>query len=153
MACRRAPQMKGSSLGTKITEEANLGLKIGHSKALLKSEDVGQTLDLSIRGSWRELYRKIGQHDEFVNLLGYLNGAIRKYADYKKKIDDRFLHRNRKLIFVDTSQLVSAARSYWSSELLCVGIRILENLEASYQFCVRNSFPVFCQSIHLILYI
>ena len=47
------------SLGTKITKEADLGLKIGHSKALLKSEDVGQTLDLSIRGSWRELYRKL----------------------------------------------------------------------------------------------
>ena len=27
-----------------------------------------------------------------------------------------------------------------------VGISILENLEALYQFCTRNSFPVFCQN-------
>ncbi|WKA07578.1 hypothetical protein VitviT2T_025384 [Vitis vinifera] len=33
-------EQKSSSLGTKITKEADLGLKIGHSKALLKSEDV-----------------------------------------------------------------------------------------------------------------
>ena len=31
-----------------------------------------------------------------------------------------------------------------------VGISILENLEALYQFCTRNSFSVFCQSVPLI---
>ncbi|KAJ9679778.1 hypothetical protein PVL29_021633 [Vitis rotundifolia] len=109
MACRRAPQMKGSSLGTKITEEADLGLKIGHSKAFLKSEDVGQTLDLSIRGSRRELYIKLANmfdtkrakmlnnalyqdeklfwnfwKDEIVNILRYLGGSVKKYSDYKE---------------------------------------------------------------------
>ncbi|KAJ9709599.1 hypothetical protein PVL29_001196 [Vitis rotundifolia] len=104
--------------------------------------------------------------DEIVNMLGYLNGAAKKYVDYKefclnymgvlkqsnkrtplylvlypeadwvRKTDDRFLHRNGKLVFIDGSQFVSAARSYWYSELL--------------SFCTRNSFPVFCQSIPLI---
>ncbi|KAL6350209.1 hypothetical protein AAG906_004152 [Vitis piasezkii] len=118
--------------------------------------------------------------DEIVNILEYLGGAIKKYVDYKefclnylgvlkqpnkrtplylvlnpeadwvRKTDDRFLQRNGKLVFIDASQFASAARSYWCSELLSVGVKILENLEALYQFCTRNSFPVFCQSIPLI---
>ena len=118
--------------------------------------------------------------DEIVNILVYLGGAIKKYVDYKefclnylgvlkqpnkrtplylvlnpeadwvRKTDDRFLQRNGKLVFIDASQFASAARSYWCSELLSVGVKILENLEALYQFCTRNSFPVFCQSIPLI---
>ena len=118
--------------------------------------------------------------DEIVNILEYLGGAIKKYVDYKefclnylgvlkqpnkrtplylvlypeadwvRKTDDRFLHRNGKLVFIDASQFVSAARSYWCAELLSVGIKILEILENLYQFCTRNSFPVFCQSIPLI---
>ena len=74
-------------------------------------------------------------------------------ADWVRKTDDRFLHRNGKSVFIDASQFVSAASSYWCSELLSVGVRILENLEALHQFYIRNSFPVFCQSVPLILYI
>ena len=42
-----------------ITKEADPGLKIGHNKALLKLEDVGQTLALPMRGLWRELYKEL----------------------------------------------------------------------------------------------
>ncbi|XVE59090.1 hypothetical protein DITRI_Ditri05aG0017200 [Diplodiscus trichospermus] len=35
------------------------GLDIGHCKVFLESEDVGRTLDLSVLGSYEELYRKL----------------------------------------------------------------------------------------------
>ncbi|KAJ9672677.1 hypothetical protein PVL29_026052 [Vitis rotundifolia] len=44
------------------------------------SHDLGNTLRLSLTYSMFWNFWK----DEVVNLLGYLNGAIRKYADYKK---------------------------------------------------------------------
>ena len=77
-----------------------------------------------------------------MNILRYLDGAVKKYLDYKelclnhldvlkqsnkrtplyfvlfleadwvRKTDDRFLHRNEKLVFIDASQFVSAAKSY-----------------------------------------
>ena len=83
-----------------------------------------------------------------MNILGYLDGAVRKYVDYKefylnylgmlkqsnkrtslylmlypeadwvRKTDDRFLHKNGKLVFIYASQFVSTARSYWCSKLL-----------------------------------
>ncbi|KAJ9709678.1 hypothetical protein PVL29_001249 [Vitis rotundifolia] len=203
MACRRAPQMKGSSLGTKITEEADLGLKIGHSKAFLKSEDFIRKEELIIKAKvnvetvskqlcgfiYTEVdilsheqsnlfelnqYFRSSQNnesvrarseervssnqfsietsvcflevwnfwkDEIVNILRYLDGSVKKYLDYKelclnylgvlkqfnkqtlyfvlypeadwvRKTDNRFLHGNGKLVFIDASQFVSAARSY-----------------------------------------
>ncbi|KAF2320974.1 hypothetical protein GH714_032328 [Hevea brasiliensis] len=41
---------------------------------------------------------------------------------------------------------VSAAQSYWSAELLSVGLDVLIKLEALYILSVKNSFSFFCQS-------
>ncbi|KAI3461425.1 hypothetical protein Pfo_018088 [Paulownia fortunei] len=38
---------------------ADLGLDTGHCKVFLESEDVGRTLDLSVLGSYEELYKKL----------------------------------------------------------------------------------------------
>ncbi|XP_059314623.1 auxin response factor 18-like [Lycium ferocissimum] len=38
---------------------AELGVDIGHCKVFLESEDVGRTLDLSVLGSYEELYRRL----------------------------------------------------------------------------------------------
>ncbi|XP_027085933.1 auxin response factor 18 [Coffea eugenioides] len=38
---------------------AELGLDTGHCKVFLESEDVGRTLDLSVLGSYEELYKKL----------------------------------------------------------------------------------------------
>ncbi|KAJ4972035.1 hypothetical protein NE237_005134 [Protea cynaroides] len=37
----------------------DLGLETGHCKVFMESEDVGRTLDLSVIGSYEELYRKL----------------------------------------------------------------------------------------------
>ncbi|KAK9282844.1 hypothetical protein L1049_011067 [Liquidambar formosana] len=39
--------------------KTELGLETGHCKVFMESEDVGRTLDLSVLGSYEELYRKL----------------------------------------------------------------------------------------------
>lgn len=43
----------------KERQPVELGLETGHCKVFMESEDVGRTLDLSVLGSYEELYRKL----------------------------------------------------------------------------------------------
>ncbi|CAN8247264.1 unnamed protein product [Cochlearia groenlandica] len=55
-----AQEEKGSSGG--LTWNYGLqGLETGHCKVFMESEDVGRTLDLSVIGSYQELYRKLAE--------------------------------------------------------------------------------------------
>ncbi|WCJ17628.1 P-loop containing nucleoside triphosphate hydrolases superfamily protein [Euphorbia peplus] len=67
-------------------------------------------------------------------------------ADWAKELDIR---SNGKFVSLDVHQFASAAQCYWSSELLSVGMDILEKLEALYNLSVKNSSTIFCQSRHL----
>ncbi|KAK4356031.1 hypothetical protein RND71_025002 [Anisodus tanguticus] len=40
-------------------QKTEFGLDTGHCKVFMESEDVGQTLDLSVLGSYEELYKKL----------------------------------------------------------------------------------------------
>lgn len=40
-------------------DTGELGLETGHCKVFMESEDVGRTLDLSVLGSYEELYRRL----------------------------------------------------------------------------------------------
>lgn len=40
-------------------KHSDLGLETGHCKVFMESEDVGRTLDLSVLGSYEELFRKL----------------------------------------------------------------------------------------------
>ncbi|GFY91013.1 hypothetical protein Acr_07g0012090 [Actinidia rufa] len=71
-------------------------------------------------------------------------------ADWVREIDDRFLRRSEKLVSVDARQFVSAARIHWRSELLSVGLKVLDALEALHQLSIKNSMSLFCQSTPLI---
>ncbi|KAJ4710306.1 UvrD-like Helicase, ATP-binding domain, P-loop containing nucleoside triphosphate hydrolase [Melia azedarach] len=70
-------------------------------------------------------------------------------ADWVGELDKRYAQRNGKPVTVDVCQLVSAASSYWSSELLAVGMKVLNNLEDLYKQSSKNSSSVFCQVICL----
>ncbi|KAJ0044872.1 hypothetical protein Pint_06041 [Pistacia integerrima] len=56
-------------------QKSDLGLETGHCKVFMESEDVGRTLDLSVLGSYEELYGKlanmfgIGSAEMFSNVL------------------------------------------------------------------------------------
>ncbi|KAL8496632.1 hypothetical protein ACS0TY_020356 [Phlomoides rotata] len=57
-------QQMSSDVASKVTQasfslERELGLGTGHCKVFLESEDVGRSLDLSVLGSYEELYTKL----------------------------------------------------------------------------------------------
>ncbi|KAM1846609.1 hypothetical protein ACFX14_011002 [Malus domestica] len=60
-------------------------------------------------------------------------------ADWARGLDKR---HHGKLVSIDARQLASAARSYWSSELLSVGMKVLDKL---YKFPMKNHDPSFSQ--------
>ncbi|CAI8586619.1 unnamed protein product [Vicia faba] len=61
-------------------------------------------------------------------------------ANWVKKLGDNFLKKNGRLVSVDVQHLVSYAQSYWSSELLSVGLDVLRNLDALYKFSNNKAF-------------
>ncbi|KAJ0038642.1 hypothetical protein Pint_21976 [Pistacia integerrima] len=66
-------------------------------------------------------------------------------AGWIREVDKRCAQRSEKLVSIDVSKLVSAAQSYWSSELLFVGMKVLENLDAFHKRSLENSSSVFCK--------
>ncbi|BFG15998.1 hypothetical protein CerSpe_022720 [Prunus speciosa] len=68
-------------------------------------------------------------------------------ADWVRGLDKRHFRNHGKLVSINVHQLVLAARSYWSSEMLSVGMKVLEKLEDLYKFPIKNADDaVFCQS-------
>ncbi|OIW00707.1 hypothetical protein TanjilG_09676 [Lupinus angustifolius] len=92
----------------------------------------------------------LGVQKQFSNLNENYNLLIPD-ANWVIKMGDRSLRKNGKLFSVDVHFLVSAAHSYWCSELLSVGMAVLHNLEALYKFSVNKFVSEFCQFRTLIL--
>nr|GEV84581.1 hypothetical protein [Tanacetum cinerariifolium] len=64
----------------------------------------------------------------------YVNGnivytLIKKDAEWRRNYGQKGLHKDGKRATIDAKELVFAIRSYWQSELLYVGIKVLETLE------------------------
>ncbi|KAK0573500.1 hypothetical protein LWI29_008983 [Acer saccharum] len=70
-------------------------------------------------------------------------------ANWVGQLDNGYVERNGILVSIDVHHLVSAAWSYWSTELLSVGMKVLDNLEALYKLSIMNSPSVFCQIMSL----
>lgn len=66
-------------------------------------------------------------------------------AIWVMKLGDKFPKKNGRLVSVDVQHLVSFAQSYWSSELISVGMNVLHNLDALYKFSVNKVPSEFCQ--------
>ncbi|KAL7095840.1 hypothetical protein ACP275_10G047800 [Erythranthe tilingii] len=89
--------------------QSELDLETGHCKVFMESEDVGRTLDLSLLGSYEELYEKLGsmfgvEISEIMNRVIYRDatGAVRQIGD--ESFSD-FLKTARRLrIVADTSK-------------------------------------------------
>lgn len=54
----------------------SFGLDAGHCKVFLESENVGQTLDLSLLGSYEELYKRLE------NLFGFERSEMLSHVFY-----------------------------------------------------------------------
>ncbi|XP_061342438.1 uncharacterized protein LOC133288644 [Gastrolobium bilobum] len=72
-------------------------------------------------------------------------------ANWVIKLGDRSLKKNGRLVFVDVQSFVSAAESYWRSELVSVGMDVLRNLDALYKLSVNRDLSEFCQFRSLML--
>ena len=86
----------------------------------------------------------LGVRRQFHN-LNVIYVLLNSDADWVRE-DSRFIHRNGNLVYIDVRHFVATAQSYWCSELLCVGMKVLENLEALYNFSLKKSLSLFCQS-------
>ncbi|KAK8583040.1 hypothetical protein V6N13_069804 [Hibiscus sabdariffa] len=67
-------------------------------------------------------------------------------ADWWRKVDNKPVCRNTKQVSISIHQFVSAARVYWCSELLFVGMQVLKMLKLLYDFSLGNSRSSFNQS-------
>ncbi|EOY01170.1 P-loop containing nucleoside triphosphate hydrolases superfamily protein, putative [Theobroma cacao] len=61
-------------------------------------------------------------------------------AEWLRKLDYKYVCSNQKQVSMSCHQFVSAARSYWCSELLSVGLQVLTKLEKLYDFSHESSF-------------
>ncbi|KAA8532355.1 hypothetical protein F0562_032389 [Nyssa sinensis] len=106
----------------------------------LKTQDINENMRfgefcLNYFGVWKET-----DNQNSIFLL------FNSDAEWAKIIDDRLLQRKRDLVGVDAHQFFSAAKAYWCSEVLSVGMKILEKLQALHGFSIVNSLPKSCQS-------
>ncbi|XP_058009792.1 uncharacterized protein LOC110664185 isoform X3 [Hevea brasiliensis] len=109
-----------------------------------------ETQDVSEYGSYGEFcLNYLGVQRHFNNLSPTFV-LINSDADWVREVDYRYIKRNGKrngkLISLDVHHFVSASQNYWSSELISVGMKVLTNLESLYEFSIKNSFSLFCQS-------
>ncbi|RZC80438.1 hypothetical protein C5167_043016 [Papaver somniferum] len=73
-------------------------------------------------------------------------------AYWMKDICHRSVRRNGELVTMDVHQFVSAAQSYWVSEVTCLGMNVVEKLNSLYGFYDGKSFSLFNQgttSLHI----
>ncbi|CBI31453.3 unnamed protein product, partial [Vitis vinifera] len=108
---QNGPQESSSDEGLltwyKDHQKTNLGLETGHCKVFMESEDVGRTLDLSILGSYEELYRKLANMFGIERAEMLSNVLYRDEAGIVKHIGDapfgEFLKTARRLTILADS--------------------------------------------------
>ncbi|XP_075098120.1 uncharacterized protein LOC107772650 [Nicotiana tabacum] len=70
-------------------------------------------------------------------------------AEWVKNIHNFVIRRNKQIVFVDARHFISAARIHWHTELVIVGLKVLETLASVYELAAK-SMPLFCQSMCLL---
>ncbi|GKV08305.1 hypothetical protein SLEP1_g19958 [Rubroshorea leprosula] len=105
---------------------AESGLDTGHCKVFMESEDVGRTLDLSVLGSYEELYRRLAnmfglERSEMLSHVLYRDatGAVKQTGD--EPFSD-FMKTAKRLTIRMGSSNESIGRSSWLT-----GMRNTEN--------------------------
>ncbi|KAL6219653.1 hypothetical protein ACLB2K_007412 [Fragaria x ananassa] len=118
----KASHIQGSITGCLETQDVNVNRSY-------------QKFCLNYLGVWR-LSNQV--NFEYVLLL--------RDAEWVRDVDSSYFRSHGQLVSIDVQQLISAAQKYWGSELLSVGIKVLEKLEALFKFCVKSSDSTFFQS-------
>ncbi|KAF7133509.1 hypothetical protein RHSIM_Rhsim09G0081400 [Rhododendron simsii] len=92
----------------------------------------------ALKYEWEDgLAADLSEHcEQSVNNISYV--ILNSDAYWVKDITDRFLQRSGKLVSSDARHFVSAPRSHWRWELLYVGLKVLETLEALHKLSVAK---------------
>ncbi|GKC19590.1 UvrD-like helicase, ATP-binding domain, P-loop containing nucleoside triphosphate hydrolase [Tanacetum coccineum] len=90
-------------------------------------------------------YFGVRKHNVNGNMVYLL---VNKDAEWVRKWGQKGLHMDGKLLTIDGRALVFAVRSYWQSELVSVGIKVLETLEALHNS--KSNSSVFRRSTSLL---
>ncbi|OMO60730.1 Reverse transcriptase, RNA-dependent DNA polymerase [Corchorus capsularis] len=90
---------------------------------------------LNYFGVWKQ-----SKHSSTVYLLS------NSEAEWLRNLDEKYVCGDQKQDSISLHQFVSAARRYWCSELLSVGLQVLKKLEALSNLSHRTSLSPFCQS-------
>ncbi|MCD7457192.1 hypothetical protein HAX54_034455, partial [Datura stramonium] len=70
-------------------------------------------------------------------------------AEWVKNIRRFVIRRNKQEVFGNARHFISAARTHWHTELLVVGLKVLETLASLYELAAK-SMPLFWQSMCLL---
>ncbi|RAL48322.1 hypothetical protein DM860_005746 [Cuscuta australis] len=71
-------------------------------------------------------------------------------AEWFKKVNKSFIKQDNQMFSIDERQFILAARNYWQSEVISVGVKVLEMLKSIYDSISMQSFYVFRQALCLI---
>uniref|UniRef100_A0A0A9DLQ5 PB1 domain-containing protein n=1 Tax=Arundo donax TaxID=35708 RepID=A0A0A9DLQ5_ARUDO len=102
----------GSSIcigfSSRAHEASELGLEAGHCKVFMESEDVGRTIDLSVFGSYEELYGQLAdmfgiEKEELINHLRYRDAAGAVKHTGEEPFSD-FMKVARRLTIIDGTE-------------------------------------------------
>ncbi|CAB4262688.1 unnamed protein product [Prunus armeniaca] len=144
--CQRHKSIRGELLSARKILDAHISSssnKYVWETKLVDDDDLMKCSENQLRGS---LFDYLGVWRLYHNLSPVYVLLISD-ADWIRGLDKRCFKKHGKLVSVDVHQLVSAARKYWSSEMLSVGMKVLDKLEnLYYKFPKENADPVFCQS-------
>ncbi|KAK4344087.1 hypothetical protein RND71_037181 [Anisodus tanguticus] len=83
-----------------------------------------------------------------LNDLNVTYALLHPAAEWVKTINQSFIRLSKKMVFVDARHFIYAARHHWQTELLIVGLKVLETLESIYK-SAATSMSLFQQSMCL----
>ncbi|GJY16702.1 UvrD-like helicase, ATP-binding domain, P-loop containing nucleoside triphosphate hydrolase [Tanacetum coccineum] len=132
-ASRKYKSLRGEILSTRKILDAHFRL----SSSKYEWED---KLPVDINKQCKEMM--------FQNMVSVRTLLVFKDAHWIRNTSRKGLRRDGECLTMDVPDLVSAMRSYWDSELLSVGMKVVETLEGLYQ--LKSNGSTFHQGISLL---
>ncbi|KAM3216603.1 putative protein isoform X1 [Capsicum annuum] len=86
---------------------------------------------------------------QHLNDLNVTYTLLHPDAEWVKNIHQSFIRRCKKMVFIDARHFIYAARHHWHTELLFVGLKVLDTLDSIYKLAA-TSVSLFRQSMCLL---
>ncbi|XP_059277094.1 uncharacterized protein LOC132031229 [Lycium ferocissimum] len=174
LCCRKILDVHFENHAAKYVWDDNSSVNILSSEELIMSGQVSVRTLLHFWNLWRKTIfdlleslqgleiKDFGEYNSFCNFCLSYFGARKQLndinvtyallhpaAEWVKKIQQSFIRRSKNMVFVDARHFIYAARHHWHTELLIVGLKVLETLESIYK-SAATSMSLFRQSMCLL---